>query len=203
MTQDTPTPPYLRGGTMTDLAKRLRDRAKAIRDLDEIAVRIGVFPISCMVIDAKLHEEAAAALSGVPQGKHGLYVASRTNRANLWKALRDDGVPIVSSWIDEAGEGETGDFSELWSRIQSEIASSVGLLFYADTRDAPWKGAFVEIGIALALGKQVGIVVVGELEGRTMRPVGSWIHDSRVTRYETVDAACKAMLHKAGGTNDV
>jgi hypothetical protein len=52
---------------MSELAKRLRSRAKAIRDLDEIAIRIGVFPISCMVIDAKLHEESAAALAGSAQ----------------------------------------------------------------------------------------------------------------------------------------
>jgi len=54
---------------MSELAKRLLDRAKAIRDLDEIAVSIGVFPIRCMVIDAKLHEEAAAALSHPLGGK--------------------------------------------------------------------------------------------------------------------------------------
>lgn len=124
-----------------------------------------------------------------------LYVASRTNRAELWRTYRDrDGVPIISSWIDEAGEGETNDFSELWQRIQREIAYSCGLLFYANTADAPWKGAFVEVGMALALGKPVGVVVAGELEGRTMRPVGSWILDKRVTRYQTLGHAFKAML---------
>jgi hypothetical protein len=50
---------------MTDhdaLVERLRARAKAIRDLCEIATHIGVFPLDCMMIDARLENEAAAEL---------------------------------------------------------------------------------------------------------------------------------------------
>lgn len=126
--------------------------------------------------------------------RRGIYVASRTTRAGMWRELRASGVPITSSWIDEAGEGETADFSELWTRIHDEIRSSVGLLFYANVEDAPWKGAFVEIGMALAMGKPVAVVVVGDLEGRTMRPVGSWMAHPLVTGYETVQAAASAIL---------
>ena len=144
--------------------------------------------------DAFLAQPAASDVR-VPSG---LYVASRTNRADLWLSYRTAGIPIISSWIDEAGEGQTANFSELWHRIQREISSSKGLLFYAHTDDAPWKGAFVEVGMALALNKPVGIVVVGNVEGRTMRPVGSWMLDDRVTRYETLDQAFKAMLAASG-----
>ena len=165
--------------------------------------QMGAVPVYKAMLHTAPADKQPVHTSAVPNTRptdlrgEGLYVASRTNRAERWRYLRGSGVPIVSSWIDEAGEGETADFSELWRRIEREIRSSVGLLFYADVKDAPWKGAFVEIGMALALGKPVGIVVVGELEGRTMRPVGSWIHDSRVTRYATVDEACKAMLGPA------
>lgn len=38
--------------------ERLQARIKAIRDLHEIASHIGVFPLDCMMIDAKLHEES-------------------------------------------------------------------------------------------------------------------------------------------------
>ena len=113
--------------------------------------------------------------------KGGIYVASRVSRADIWRNLRDNmGIAITSSWIDEAGEGETADFGELWTRIQREISSSTGLVFYADVSDAPWKGALVEIGMALAMGKPIGVVLIGELEGRTLRPIGSWLHHPSV-----------------------
>lgn len=128
----------------------------------------------------------------------GIYVASRVSRAPMWRGLRDNGgVPITSTWIDEDGEGQTADFGELWTRCAREIAASTGLVFYADVNDAPWKGALVEVGIALALGKPVGVVQLGEFEGRTMRPVGSWIHHPavKVTRYIS-----EAIDHAQGGT---
>ena len=47
----------------------------------------------------------------------GTYIASRASiraRAARWRHLRDvEGWHIVSSWIDEDGEGETDDFGEL------------------------------------------------------------------------------------------
>lgn len=38
-----------------------------------------------------------------------IYGASRTSHAEKWKAWRSAGLPIVSSWIDEAGPGQTKD----------------------------------------------------------------------------------------------
>lgn len=120
----------------------------------------------------------------------GIYVASRVSRADVWKNLRDNmGVSITSSWIDEAGEGDTEDFGELWTRITREIAASTGLVFYGHTADQPWKGALVEVGIALALGKPVAALILGELEGRTMRPVGSWLHHPLVRRFTYMEDA--------------
>lgn len=55
----------------------------------------------------------------------GIYVASRASipeRNAMWRHYRDvHKIPIISSWIDEAGEGQTDDFSKLWIRIISEI----------------------------------------------------------------------------------
>lgn len=56
-----------------------------------------------------------------------IYVASRASipeRGAMWRHYRSRGVPIISSWIDEDGEGETSDFTLLWMRIESEIAES-------------------------------------------------------------------------------
>lgn len=130
--------------------------------------------------------------------KDGIYVASRVLRAPMWKALRDDeGIPIIASWIDEAGAGETADFGELWLRIRDEIRRSRALVFYAHPDDFPFKGALVEVGIALAMDKPVFVVRNKvAIEGRTMRPFGSWILDRRVKMFEELDdaiyAACKA-----------
>ena len=109
-----------------------------------------------------------------------VYVASRASvpeRVAMWRALRDErGVDITSSWIDEAGEGKTHDFTELWARIQDEMARSAALILYATPEDFPLKGALVEAGMALMWGLPVYLVLPGVmLEERSKRPIGSWV----------------------------
>lgn len=120
-----------------------------------------------------------------------IYVASRVVRASIWRRYRDMGVPIISSWIDEAGEGETECFSALWDRIRGEISRSDALVFYAaEPDDFPFKGALIEAGIAMAMHKPIFVCLEGvELEGRTMRPIGSWVLHQSVTMCETLDEA--------------
>lgn len=117
----------------------------------------------------------AAPAPGVPSG---IYVASRASvpeRPARWRALRDAGWPIVSTWIDEAGPGETDDLGELWGRITREVASAQGVLLHVEPDDFPLKGALIEVGMALSLGKRVGVYAPGvELEELSMRPLGSW-----------------------------
>jgi hypothetical protein len=93
------------------------------------------------------------------------------------------------SSIDEAGEGETADFCELWKRIESEISASWGLVLYAERSDFPLKGAFVEVGMALALRKPIAVVIDFEPEGDSMRPIGSWLAHPLVCRVPSVTAA--------------
>jgi hypothetical protein len=121
--------------------------------------------------------------------REGIYVASRVCRAEMWKKYRAQGRAVISTWIDEAGEGETDSFTELWGRLHKEIAACNGLIFYGDVTDAPWKGALVEVGIALGLGKPVAAVILGEVEGRTYRPVGSWLEHPGVRRLRNVSEA--------------
>lgn len=95
--------------------------------------------------------------------------------------LRKGIVPITSSWIDEDGEGQTQDFGELWVRIESEIAQSVALVLYAKAEDFPLKGALIEVGIALGMGKPVIVCLpFVQLDPRSCRPIGSWINHPRV-----------------------
>lgn len=109
-----------------------------------------------------------------------LYVASRASvpeRPAMWRALRDgQGWRINASWIDEAGEGETVDLGELWARIEGEIRACDGLILYAEPGDFPLKGALVEAGIAIGMGRPVAVVLSDPsiLEPRSFRPLGSW-----------------------------
>lgn len=110
----------------------------------------------------------------------GIYIASRASipeRAAAWRILRDvDGWNITSSWIDEAGEGQTSDFGDLWSRIESEVCNAERLILYVEPDDFPLKGALIEVGMALAAGVKVFVVALGvRLEERSCRPLGSWI----------------------------
>jgi hypothetical protein len=105
-----------------------------------------------------------------------IYVASRVKHAAMWEAWRAQGAPISSTWIDEAGEGETASLAELWGRIRDEVMGCDRLVFYATADDFPLKGALVEVGMALAFGKPIVAVLPGvTLEPRSMRPVGSWL----------------------------
>lgn len=114
------------------------------------------------------------------------YVASRASkpeRPAMWRALRDDGARIISTWIDEAGPGETGDMGELWERIAREVAQADALVIFAAPEDMPLKGAFVEVGMALALGKPVRVVAP------EIATLGSWENHPLVSRWPSARAA--------------
>ena len=123
----------------------------------------------------------------------GICVASRASvpeRGAMWRRLRAEGWPIISTWIDEDGEGETGDFGELWHRIEREVTTASRLVFYAEPDDLPLKGALIEAGMALAAGVPVYAVLPGvQLEPRSMRPVGSWLAHPNVKIVDSIEAA--------------
>lgn len=96
--------------------------------------------------------------------RSGIYIASKTRHAHLWRDLRDAGAPIISTWIDEAGEGESSDLNDLWQRCISESCSCKVLIVYRKPEDV-LKGAWVEIGAALAV--KTPVYAVG-LDGFTI-----------------------------------
>jgi hypothetical protein len=107
------------------------------------------------------------------------YVASRASipeRGQMWRRFRSQGMRISATWIDEDGRGGTADFAELWQRLEKEIKSSTALLFYVESDDFPLKGALVEVGMAIAMGKPVLVFHPGvEIDQVTYMPLGSWI----------------------------
>jgi hypothetical protein len=137
-----------------------------------------------LVPSHRLQDNTPAPAQALPS----CYVASKTHHAHLWKDWRTKGALIISTWIDEAGPGQTHSLSELWERIIQEIHRSDRLVLYVNPHDAqPLKGALVEVGMALML--QHPVYVVG-LTGVQMLPqgvldndnrLGSWINHPLVT----------------------
>ena len=127
-----------------------------------------------------------------------IYVASRASIPELpamWQALRSNGWNISSSWIDEAGEGETACMTTLWQRIEQEISTSVGVLLYVRPQDFPLKGALIECGIALGMQKPVALVLPGiVLDHPARRPLGSWSAHPKVKQHETLELARQWLL---------
>jgi hypothetical protein len=89
----------------------------------------------------------------------GIYIASKTKHADRWRFLRDKiGEPIISTWIDEAGEGQSADLDDLWRRCISEASSCAILIAYRE-KDEVFKGGWVEVGAALAF--KVPVYAIG------------------------------------------
>jgi len=70
--------------------------------------------------------------------KPRIYIASKTKHPLMWRGLRQ-AMNIISTWIDEAGEGETADFSDLWHRCINEATTADALIAYHEVGDV-WKG---------------------------------------------------------------
>lgn len=86
--------------------------------------------------------------------RRGIYIASKTKHAWKWKNVREGGVPIISTWIDEAGAGESKDLSDLWVRCIQEASTAAAIVVYREPDDV-LKGAWSEVGAALAAGVPV------------------------------------------------
>lgn len=136
--------------------------------------------------------------------KPKIYMASRASvpaRPMMWQTLRDSGWNIISTWIDEAGPGES-NMTELWDRIVQEIKEADALILYAESSDLPLKGALVEVGIAIGSGIPVAVVCESSLREK----IGSWIVASSVEYFRVLSDAhnwakgrgCTEALHVRG-----
>ena len=113
------------------------------------------------------------------------YVASKTKHAPMWRELRALGIPIISTWIDEAGEGQTRDYSELAVRCVREISEADAILLYCEPGEI-LKGAQAEYGIGLPLGKEIRCVGDSETICRVFRKHPLW------TDFPSLEAAIAA-----------
>lgn len=96
--------------------------------------------------------------------RRGIYIVSKIRHAERWKELRIAGFHIVSTWIDEAGPGESSDLNDLWRRCLREVSHCQVLIAYREKGEI-LKGGWVEIGAALSSG--IPVYAVG-LDGFTI-----------------------------------
>lgn len=90
--------------------------------------------------------------------EYTIYIASKTKHAKRWIALREKGWRIISSWIDEAGEGQSADLEDLAKRCIYEPTIADFTILYCE-KDDHLKFVLAEVGAALAAGNRV--IVVG------------------------------------------
>lgn len=86
-----------------------------------------------------------------------IYIASKTVHAPKWRALKDSGCPIISTWIYEAGAGESKSLEDPWLRCVQEATRADVLIAYRESEEV-LKGALVELGVALGRNKRVFLV---------------------------------------------
>lgn len=115
-----------------------------------------------------------------------IYIASKTKHAQKWRYLRDGlkptGIFITSTWIDEAGQGESKDLSDLAHRCIQEAMEADLLIVYGEEGEV-LKGALIEIGAAMACG--VDVISVGV----TLPESSAFTHHPLWFRAETIEAA--------------
>lgn len=124
-----------------------------------------------------------------------IYVSSRVYHATMWRNLRDlHGYPINSTWIDKV---TVSDYGQLWLDIDEEICKADSLVLFARRDSFPFKGALVEVGIALTRRKPIYVAAPHlVIHGTTDRPLGSWIRHPLVT-VDTSETALLDCLKKA------
>ena len=99
---------------------------------------------------------------------------ARAARIRRWRDMNR--FEINSTWIDDGTSDQIADFPALWAKIEREIREANGLVLYALAPDFPLRGALVEVGMAIGIGKRVAVFSPGVvISGPTRRPFGSWL----------------------------
>lgn len=110
-----------------------------------------------------------------------VYIASKAIHGREWQRLRSIGYPIISTWIDQSGEGETQDWPGLWDACINEASRCTRLVVYVEPSEK-LKGALAEVGAALSRG--IPVFIVGDPKGQ-----GSWWRHRLCTRVQNIDEA--------------
>ena len=120
-----------------------------------------------------------------------VYIASKLSYAKRFRDLREiwgmRGVDLHARWFDQAElehvnhELTPHDFHVFWLVDEEDVRQSDAVILYAENGDR-LRGALVEVGMAIALGKLV--IVIGDHPD-----YGTWQHHPVVTRADSLDHA--------------
>ena len=150
------------------------------------------------VMEEALREKPSMLISLSLNAPRGIYTASKTRHAPMWQQYRSDGYPVISTWIDEAGPGETQDHNDLWQRCIRESQMCEAMVVYREPDDV-LKGAWLEMGVALGAGVPVFAVGCREF---TIGKSGLLTHCDTVD--EAMEAARQALTSpERNGEGDV
>lgn len=112
-----------------------------------------------------------------------IYIASKTKHAQKWINLRNKGVNIISTWIDEAAPGSSKDMSDLCRRCIKESVDCTAMIVYAEEGDV-LRGAFIEMGVAFGEGMKPIFLV-----GPVLAEGSAFTFSSQVMYAQTVEEA--------------
>jgi hypothetical protein len=158
-----------------------------VRNVDVVTAIARAWPSEPTSDRAKRLVEIDAAIASAPRG---VYIASKSKHGPRWVALRDTGVPIISTWIDESGEGQTSDWQDLWDRCIREASTAAAFVMYVEPGEVH-KGSLAEVGAALHAG--VPVFWVGPEVGSVRRARGVTIC---VTIEEAMGRAIGCSVHR-------
>ena len=119
-----------------------------------------------------------------------VYTASKLHHAALWRGLRETnpGIYFTARWPFFAGAvSDSSDAAEyFWQDDLADVLRSDVVLVYALSGEK-LRGALVEVGAALSLGRVV--YVVGKHED-----YGTWQYHPNVVRVGTLDKALEELV---------
>lgn len=112
-----------------------------------------------------------------------IYIASKASHRPRWRAYRDGiyKVNIISRWIDVSDEhtdkpSDSGfplDYVQLWQECVDDVKAADVVVVYVEPGEV-LKGALIEAGVALGLGKRV--VILSQRPIADPFPNGTWYH---------------------------
>lgn len=124
-----------------------------------------------------------------------VYTASKLCHAELWKKLRVlfPEVYFTARWPYLVGqiEDQPAQAEQFWQDDLADIARSDVVLVYTAGREEHLRGALVEAGMGIALGKI--IMVIGDHPD-----YGTWQYHSSVYKYPTVEVALQRAEQMTG-----
>lgn len=127
-----------------------------------------------------------------------VYTASKLQHRQRWKSLRSQwpGVTFTARWPDfEKDKPDSNEEARNnWLKDEEDVRRADVVLVYAEEGEH-LRGALVEAGMAIALGKTV--LVVGDHPD-----FGTWQHHPKVIHAVDLDHAC-ATLAQFGSSHDM